>query len=115
MENTINEPTLTSDEKSMAMLCHLLGLFIGFLGPLIIWLTKKNESSFIDYHGKEAINFAITVTILAFASAILCFVFIGFVLLPIVAIGNLVFLIIASVKANQGEYYKYPINFRFIK
>jgi uncharacterized Tic20 family protein len=111
----------TSDERTMAMLAHLLGLFASFLGPLIIYLVKKDESPFVRDQAGEALNFAITVAIFSTAyvivSFILLFVLVGFVLfllLPFLLIGVAVLHIIAAVSANRGEYYRYPLTLRFI-
>lgn len=117
--NAQNEPT--ADEKQMAMFCHLAafaGLIIPFgsiVGPLVIWLTKKDQSAYIDYHGKEAVNFQITMAIAFFVSFILMFIFIGFLLIAGLAIFELVVIIIAAIKASEGADYQYPFNFRFIK
>ena len=114
-------PLSESEEKTFGMLCHLAAL-AGFLipmghiiGPLVIWLIKKQESAFVDDQGKESLNFQITMTIFAIISFILMFVLIGFVLIIAVAIFLLVMVIIASVKANNGIKYRYPINIRIIK
>jgi uncharacterized Tic20 family protein len=114
-------PLTESEEKTFGMLCHLAAL-AGFLipmghiiGPLVIWLIKKPESAFVDDQGKESLNFQITMTIFAIISCILMFVLIGFVLIIAVGIFLLVMVIIASVKANQGIKYRYPINIRIIK
>ena len=89
---------------------------IGFvLGPLITWLIKKDDHPFIDEQGKEALNFQITMLLAIIVSAFLCFIFIGFILLPVLVIGDVVFTVIASLKAKEGEHYRYPFAFRFIK
>lgn len=106
---------ISSDAKNMAMLCHLLAIFTGFLGPLIIWLIKKDDTPFVDDQGKEALNFQITVLIALLVSSLSMFICIGFVLMPAVAIANVVFCIIAAVKVSHGEAYRYPVNIRFIK
>lgn len=112
------------DPRMWAMFCHLAGLagfipvtpvFGSVIAPLIIWQVKKNEFEFVDEHGKEALNFQISILIYALVSGLLCFVCIGLVLLPAVYIFDLVFLLIAAVKANNGEHYRYPICIRFIK
>jgi len=103
------------NERTMAMLAHLLGIFTGFIGALIIWLIKRDESKFIDAHGKEALNFQITVliaSVVAWLSTMIC---IGFILGPAVLIVNIVFCILACMKANKGEMYRYPVTIRFIK
>jgi uncharacterized Tic20 family protein len=105
----------SSEDRTLALLCHLGGILAGFLVPLVIWLIKKDQSRFVDDQGKEALNFQLTVLIawaVSFASA---FVFIGLVLLPAVMILNIVFCILAAVAANQGQVYRYPLNIRLIK
>jgi uncharacterized Tic20 family protein len=114
---------IPSDAKTMAMLCHLLAIAIVFvgplaiLGPLIIWLIKKDQHQFIDEQGKESVNFQITVLIAMVALFILGFITcgVGFFLMPVVAIVDIVFCIIATIKANSGEHYRYPIALRLVK
>jgi hypothetical protein len=106
---------VSKDARMWGMLCHLLGLFTCFIGPLIIWLIKKDEDPFIDNQGKEALNFQITVAIAGIVSAVLTVVCVGFILGIAVSIADLVFSIIASIKANGGEKYRYPVSIRFIK
>ncbi|GAB3799408.1 DUF4870 domain-containing protein [Spirosoma humi] len=84
------------------------------IAPLVIWQIQKERSAFVDYHGKEAVNFQITMAIAAAVSFLLMILVIGVFLLFIVGVVWLVFTIIASVKANNGEYYRYPLTFRFI-
>lgn len=107
--------TLSKDATNIAMLCHLLGIFTGFVGPLIIWLVKKDDDSFIDEQGKEALNFQITVLLAMIVSGLLCFGCIGFLLLPLVWITNLFFCVIASIRASNGQAYRYPLAIRFVK
>ena len=110
-----------SDERMWAMLTHLsslTGLFtvVGSLvAPLIIWQIQKDKSAFVDHHGKEAVNFNITMAIAAGVSFVLFLLLIGLVLIWIVGAVWLIFTIIAAVKANNGEYYRYPLTIRFIK
>jgi len=112
---------IPKDIRNVAMLCHLsafAGYFIPFghiLGPLLVWLLKREESAFIDAHGKEALNFQISVTIYAVISAILILVVIGFLLLPILLVFEIIVVIIAAVRANNGLEYRYPVTIRFIK
>ncbi len=114
-----HEP-LSAEEKQMAMFCHFAafaGLLIPFgsiIGPLVLWLIKKDESAYIDYHGKEAINFNITMAIVTMVCITLMFVFIGFILFPIVLIVWFVLLIVAGIKANDGLHYRYPFALRLI-
>jgi len=106
---------VSQNAKNMAMLCHLLGFFTSFIGPLIIWLLKKDEDSFIDQQGKEALNFQITIIIASFVAGLLSFLCIGFLLLPVIGILDLVFVIMACVKSSKGEAYRYPVSIRLIK
>lgn len=109
-------------DRTWAMFCHLTALsacigipFGNIIGPLVIWLIKKDEITIVDEHGKESLNFQISLSIYSIISFFLCFVFIGFLLLPAVLIVGLVFVIIATIKANKGEQYRYPLTIRFIK
>jgi uncharacterized Tic20 family protein len=105
-----------------AMLCHLtaLSIYIGIpfghiIGPLVIWLIKKDEFPFVDEQGKESLNFQISVTIYCIVAGLLCVILIGFVLLPVILVADIVLIIIATVKTNKGESYRYPLTIRFIK
>jgi len=104
----------TSDETSMAALAHVLGIFFAILGPLIIMLTKGEQSRFVKHHAVEALNFSITVMIASFVSVILMFVLIGFLLFPVVVIGALVLHVMAAIAASRGEWYRYPFAIRLI-
>ena len=106
---------INKEARTFAMLAHLLAIFTSFLGPLVIWLIKKDEHPFVDEQGKEALNFQITVAIAYVVSGLMVFVCIGFVLLSVVWVVDLIFCIMACVKVNNGEHYRYPINIRFIK
>jgi uncharacterized Tic20 family protein len=103
------------DARTMAMLCHLLGLFTCFIGPLILWIIKKDEYPFVDEQGKEALNFQITILLASIVAGLSMLICIGIVLLPALGIVNLIFCIIATVKANSGEHYRYPVCLRLIK
>jgi uncharacterized Tic20 family protein len=98
----------------MGMLCHLAGL-IGFLGPLLVWLIKKDTSEFVNDQGKEALNFQLTILIGYVASSVLMLVLIGFLTVFAVWVFDIVMIIIASMKANSGERYRYPLTIRFVK
>ncbi|OGV49459.1 MAG: orotate phosphoribosyltransferase [Lentisphaerae bacterium GWF2_52_8] len=109
------------DERTWAMLCHI-GAFAGFLfpfgnviAPLVIWLIKKEEYPLVDDQGKESLNFQIAISIAALVCVILAFLLIGFILLPVLAIINIVMPIIAAMKANEGQKYRYPFSLRLIK
>lgn len=102
------------DARSMAMLSHLLGIFTGFLGPLIIYLMNGRKDPFIRHHSSEALNFQITYAIAIFVSALSILLLVGILLLPAVVIVGLVFEIQGTVAANRGEWWRYPINLRMV-
>ncbi|HDZ22988.1 MAG TPA: DUF4870 domain-containing protein [Desulfobacteraceae bacterium] len=101
---TVNQQGDNQD-RTWAMFCHLTALsaciipFGNIIGPLVIWLIKKDEIAIVDEHGKESLNFQISMSIYSIISFFLCFVFIGFLLLPAVLIVGLVFVIIATITA----------------
>jgi len=109
--------TAPADQRTMALVAHILGIFTWFIGPLNIWMINKDDSSksFVTDQAKEALNFQITITIAMLISFVLMIVIIGGLLAPLVGILNLVFCIIAAVKANNGEAYRYPFTLRLIK
>ncbi len=109
-------------ERNWAMFCHLSALvsivgipFGNILGPLTLWLIKKDELPVVDVEGKEALNFQLSMTIYSMVAFLLCFVFIGFLLIFPLIIANLILIIVAAVKASNGESYQYPLTIRFIK
>jgi len=104
-----------SDERLFAMLIYLVSFFVPVIGPLIIWIIKRDDSDFIDFHGKEYFNFFISFTIYGFASGILILLIIGFLLVPAVGITGFILTIIAAVKSYNGEKYRIPLVIRFIK
>ncbi|MEP7185606.1 MAG: DUF4870 domain-containing protein [Rhodanobacter sp.] len=109
------------EERQWAMFAHLsalIGLVIplgSILGPLVIWLIKKDTMPLVNDQGKEALNFNITVAIAALVGWILMFVLIGFLVLAAVFVAWLVFVIIATIKANEGVIYRYPFTLRLVK
>jgi uncharacterized Tic20 family protein len=115
-EGSVNASGLapSKEECTWALVCHLSGIVLGFLGPLIFWLIQKEKMPFVDDQGKEALNFQLAVLIASIISAATACIVIGFILMPVVIIGNIVFSIIAAVAANKGEAYRYPITIRFI-
>ena len=111
------EPALvtpTSEEKTMAILAHVLCIVAGFLAPLIIYLVKK-ESPYVQAHAKESLNFQLTMLIAWIISFILIFIIIGAPLMFLLAIANLVLVIIATIRASENKMYKYPFSIKFIK
>lgn len=119
--NKTTKPPKEKKEKMWAMLCHLgtlLGCIIPFTNiilPLFILLIKGEESSFIEDHGKESLNFQISMSIYYLISLILIFLIIGILFFFGLWIFNFIMIIAASVKANEGEIYRYPLTLRFIK
>ena len=115
-------PTTSSNVRTWCVLCHasaLLGLFFHFLGhilgPLAVWLLKRGDSPEIDAHGKESLNFQISMLIYDAIAAILCVVLIGIPILIALWVLNTVLVIIASIQASEGKFYRYPITIRLIK
>ena len=115
-------PSASSDIRTWCVLCHaaaLLGLFFHFLGhllgPLIVWLVKRGDSPEVDAHGKESLNFQISMLIYDAIAAILCIVLIGIPILIALWVLNTVLVIIASIQASEGKFYRYPITIRLIK
>jgi len=107
--------------RTWNMLCHLSALagfilpFGNILGPLIVWQLKKNEIPSVELHGKDSLNFQITVTLAILICIPLMFLLIGFVLAPLIGIASLVFLVLAGIKANNGEPYSYPFSLKLVK
>ncbi len=117
---------VNKDARMWAMFCHLSALaglvvpVIGcIIGPLIVWQIKKEEFPFVNEQGKEAVNFQISMTLYLLISAViwipLSFVCIGVFIPVAISIVDLVFMLIAAVKANDGHHYRYPLTIRFIK
>lgn len=102
----------TQDEKTMGILAHVLSLVAGFIGPLIIYLVKKDESAYVREQAKEALNFQLTVLIICIVLAI---TIIGILLIWVVGILNLILIILATIKASEGKLYKYPFSIKLIK
>jgi uncharacterized protein len=104
--------TPSSDEKTLAILSHILTIVSSFIAPLIIYLLKKDESPYVRDHAKESLNFQITMFIIC---AVLFITIIGILLIWVVQIANLILVIIATIKASENKMYRYPFNFRLIK
>lgn len=114
--------TAQKQERTWAVFCHLSALtaFVGIpfgniLGPLVIWLIKKNEMPLVNEEGKSALNFQISMTIYTIIVFILCFVAVGFLLIFPVILANVILIIIASIKTSNGERFHYPCAIHFIK
>jgi len=114
--------TSSRDVRTWNVLCHataLAGFFVPWaghiLGPLIVWLAKRGDSPEIDENGKESLNFQISMLIYNVIAGVLCLVLIGFIILVILHILNLVLVIIASIQTSEGKFYRYPMTIRLIK
>jgi uncharacterized Tic20 family protein len=107
--------------RTWEVLCHLSALagyvipFGHIIGPLVVWLLKRGESPSVDAHGKESLNFQISVTIYAAVCMLLILVVIGIPMLILLGVISLVLVIVAAVKASSGEFYRYPLTIRLIK
>jgi uncharacterized protein len=113
---------LSESERNWAMLCHLSGFasflpipFGGVVGPLICWLSRKDDSAWIDENGKAAMNFNLSILLYCILVAPLCLIFIGFLLIGMLMMLKVICIIIASIKASKGERFKYPLAIPFIQ
>lgn len=108
------------EARNWGMACHLSALagfvipFGSIIGPLVVWLLKREESGFVDRQGKEALNFQITMFIAFLISLVLVFVLIGFVLIAAVVIFDLIMIIVATIKTSEGQDFRYPVSLRLI-
>jgi len=112
----------TKSERDWAVVCHLAAFaglvlpYVGIvLGPLVVWLLKREGMPFVDDQGREAMNFQLTMFIAGLVCIVLMWVLIGFALLAALAIFDFVITIVAAVKASEGVAYRYPVNLRLIK
>lgn len=112
----------SSPVRQWAMFCHFAAFFwflvpmVGnVIGPLIVWQLKKDVDPFIDQQGKEAVNFQITFSVLLMICGLLAWILIGFPLMVLLSVGALVLTVIAGIKANAGESYRYPFCWRLLK
>jgi uncharacterized Tic20 family protein len=110
----------SSDERTWSVVVHLSALSALFiplghlLGPLVIWLIKRGEMPMVDRHGKEALNFQITVTLASFLCGLLFVVGLGVILLFVLLAADAVLVIMAAVKTSRGEAFRYPLTWRLI-
>ncbi len=116
--------------QQYAMFCHLSGLafflsipFANVIAPLILWLIKKDQHPYINEHGKEVVNFQISMSIYITGASVVCFlmffILIGMILLPLAGLAflviELIFVIKGAIAANKGQSYSYPLTIRFLK
>jgi len=105
---------ISSDDKNIVVLTHLGGILFSFLPGLIVWLLKKDDSPYIAENAREALNFQITLMIAYFISWILAFILIGFALVLLLWLANIILSIMAAVATSKGESYRYPFALRLI-
>jgi hypothetical protein len=112
---------LSETERNWAMLCHLsafAGFFFpfgGIIGPLVCWLTRKDESAWIDMNGKASMNFQLSILLYMVLVIPLLFILVGIPIMMFLVALKIVCIIIASVKGSKGEKFKYPLSIPFIQ
>lgn len=106
--------SITANDKNIAVLTHLGGIFFGFIPALIVWLLKKDDSPYIGEQAREGLNFQITVLLGYLIAWVLTFLLIGLLVFPVVYIANFVLCIVAAVNTSKGEEYRYPFSLRLI-
>lgn len=112
---------LSESERNWAMLCHLsafAGFFFpfgGIIGPLICWLSRKDESLWIDMNGKASMNFQLSVLLYIVLAVPLCFIIVGIPIVMFLGLLKIVCIVIASIKASKGEKFKYPLSIPFLQ
>ncbi len=113
-------PAISKEERNWAMFAHLSALLVyptligGIVGPLVIWLMRKDDMSFAADQAKETLNFQITVYLVGLVCGILFLILVGFVLMGLLVVAHVVLTIVAAVKASEGVAYRYPFNLRLI-
>ena len=112
MSTEITVPS--NDDKNIVTITHLGGILFSFIPSLIVWLLKKDDSEYIAAQAKEALNFQITLLLAQFVAYVLIFILVGFLLLGLIWIFNIVFCIIAAISSSKGENYRYPLTLRLI-
>ena len=122
MSDSGASPDKDKEARNWAMACHLCGLaaFLGIpfgnvFGPLTIWLIKKDEIPLVESEGKKALNFQISFSIYGLVAFLSCFILIGLVVLPVLAIVWLIYTIIGAVKTSNAEPFEYPLTIKFFK
>jgi uncharacterized Tic20 family protein len=107
----------SQEDRTIALITHLSGVVLSFIVPLIVWLIHRDkpDRAFLNDQAKEALNFQITIAIAFLACSVLTLIVIGMLLMPLVWLFNLIFCILAGIKANEGEAYRYPFTLRLIK
>jgi len=111
----------SQSERDWAMFCHLSAFagyffpFGGIIGPIICWISRKEESSWVDVNGKSSINFQLSILLYMILAAPLCIILIGIPILIFLGILEVVCIVVASIRAAKGESFKYPLSIPFIQ
>jgi len=111
----------TQSERDWAMFCHLSAFagyffpFGGIIGPMVCWISRKQESAWVDINGKASLNFQLSMLMYTVLAIPLCFIIIGIPIIMFLAILELVCIVVAAIKAAKGEYFKYPISIPFVQ
>lgn len=120
--NPVLDASPVTQDRTLDVLCHLLGLAMltgiplaSVLAPLGLWLWKRENNPSVDAHGKEAVNFQLSMAIYLIVAGLSIFLLVGFVLLPLAVIAQVGFTIVGSLRAGRGELYRYPLTIRFFK
>lgn len=113
-----SDAAVSKESQNWAVIAHLsaLVMFLGIpslVGPLIVWLAKK-EDPYVEAHAREALNFNISYLIYAVVAGISVLLLIGLLALPFVFIAWLVLVVVAGIRAANGEFYRYPVTIRFL-
>ncbi len=112
MTNVIFVPS--NDDKNIATITHLSGLLFSFVPSLIVWLLKKDDNEYLSSQAKEALNFQLTIVLAQFIAGILVAILVGFLLLGIIWLFNVVLCIVAAISTSHGTTYRYPLCLRLI-
>jgi len=113
--------TYTQSERDWAMFCHLSAFagyffpFGGILGPIICWISRKDESEWVNFNGKSSLNFQLSLLLYTVLAIPLCFIIVGIPVLIFLFILEIVCIIVASIRAAKGEVFKYPLSIPFIQ
>ncbi|NJP38957.1 DUF4870 domain-containing protein [Alkalicoccus luteus] len=103
-----------SEDKLLAGLIYITSFFFPIIAPIVIWIIRKNDSAFVDYHGREYFNLFISYTIYSIIAGVLTFILIGWLILPVLGLALIVLTIVGAVKAISGEPYRFPLILRLI-
>ncbi|MCB4810726.1 DUF4870 domain-containing protein [Methylovorus menthalis] len=114
LEHEREPQDVPADDLNIMVLTHLGGILFSVFPSLIVWLLKRNDSPYISQQSREALNFQITVLIAQAISSALIFILVGFLLMGVVWLLNIVFSFLAAVAASRGETYRYPFTLRLI-